>query len=118
LKVGDRFTLTSIIYPCTLELTVAGIYAGTADDRNMLFITNTSTKPAGRTARSALVGEGALHRRDAARDRSDQQAFENTSAEVRAETERAFALSFVSMMATSRCSSVGFALPSGWRCCS
>src|SRR6185369_16043729 len=37
IKVGDRITLTSIIYPCTLELTVAGIYAGTADDRNMLF---------------------------------------------------------------------------------
>src|SRR4051812_4805625 len=35
LKVGDRVTLVSTIYPATLEFRIAGIYSGTIDDRNL-----------------------------------------------------------------------------------
>ena len=37
IKVGDRMQFTGQIYPCDLELKVAGIYSGTADDRNVMF---------------------------------------------------------------------------------
>jgi len=37
LKIGDRIALPSTVYPCTLEFKIVGIYAGTPDDRNMLF---------------------------------------------------------------------------------
>ena len=36
-KLGDHFTLDSTIYPGALEFKVAGIFAGTADDRMMMF---------------------------------------------------------------------------------
>ena len=37
LKVGSAITLDSTIYPGSLTFHIAGIYAGTPDDRNMLF---------------------------------------------------------------------------------
>ena len=37
LKPGDRFALESTVYPGSLTFSVAGIYSGTPDDRNMLF---------------------------------------------------------------------------------
>src|SRR6266404_7839768 len=37
LKVGDTVPLTSIIYPCSIQLKIAGIYKGSIDDRNLLF---------------------------------------------------------------------------------
>src|SRR5215471_16991498 len=37
LKVGDRLSLESREYHCTLTFSVAGIYAGTPDDRNLFF---------------------------------------------------------------------------------
>ena len=99
LKVGDRFTLSSIIYPCTLELTVAGIYAGTADDRNMLFHHKYLDEAGGADGQ---VGTWWVKVRSIDEMQrvtvAINKAFENTSSEVRAETERAFALSFVSMM--------------------
>ena len=117
IKVGDRITLTSIIYPCTLELTVAGIYAGTADDRNMLFHHKYLDEAGGADGQ---VGTGWVKVRsiDEMQRVTDaiNKAFENTSAEVRAETERAFQLSFVSMMGDMTvfigwiCVAVGLAL--------
>lgn len=98
LKVGDRVTLTSIMFPCTLELKVAGFYEGTIDDRNMLFhhhyLDEVWDMPGWvgmwwvkvRSAHDMPRVVAAINR-----------AFENTSAEVRAETERTFQLSFVSM---------------------
>jgi len=99
LKVGDRFTLTSIIYPCTLELTVAGIYAGTADDRNMLFHHKYLDEAGGADGQVGTwwVKVRSIGEMQRVTD-AINKAFENTSSEVRAETERAFALSFVSMM--------------------
>jgi putative ABC transport system permease protein len=98
LKIGDHFTLTSIIYPCTLELKVAGIYSGTIDDRNMLFHHKYLDEACGADGEVSTWWVKV-------RSPEDMQpvlaainkAFANTSAEVRAETERAFQLSFISM---------------------
>jgi putative ABC transport system permease protein len=99
LKVGDRITLTSIIFPTTLELKIAGIYSGTIDDRNMLFHHKYLDEAGGN---NGWVGTWWVK----VRSPEDMQpvidainrTFANTSAEVRAETERAFQLSFVSML--------------------
>jgi putative ABC transport system permease protein len=98
LKRGDRVTLTSTIYPCTLELKIAGIYSGTIDDRNMLFHHKYLDEAGGS---DGWVGMWWVK----ARSIDDMQpvtaainkAFANSSSEVRAETERAFQLSFIAM---------------------
>ena len=99
LKVGDRFTLKSIYYACTLEMTVAGIYAGTTDDRTMLFHHKYLDEAGGIDGQ---VGTWWVKVRSVDEmqpvTEAINKAFANTSAEVRAETERAFALSFISMM--------------------
>lgn len=117
LKIGDRFTLTSIIYPCTLEMTVAGIYSGTTDDRNMLFHHKYLDEAAGIDGQVGCwwVKVRSIDEMQRVTD-AINKAFENTSAEVRAETERAFALGFVSMMGNITlfiswiCLAVGLAL--------
>jgi putative ABC transport system permease protein len=82
-----------------LELKVAGIYSGTIDDRNMLFHQNyldeTGDNP-------GMVGTWWVKVRSA-EDMPQvianiNKAFENTSAEVDAQTERQFQLAFVSML--------------------
>ena len=117
IQVGDRITLTSMIYPCTLELTVAGIYAGTADDRNMLFHHKYLDEAGGADGQVGTwwVKVRSIDQMQRVTD-AINKAFENTSAEVRAETERAFQLSFVSMMGDMTvfigwiCVAVGLAL--------
>jgi putative ABC transport system permease protein len=98
LKRGDRLALDSTIYPCSIELLIAGIYSGTIDDRNVLFHHKYLEEAAGtegwvgmwwvkaRSPADMVPVTGAINR-----------AFANTAAEVRAETERAFQSSFVSM---------------------
>lgn len=117
LKIGDRVPVTSTFYPCTLEFKIAGIFQGTIDDRNMLFHHKYFDESCGVSgwvnmwwvkARSI---EEMPHVIDAI-----NRAFANSSAEVRAETERTFQLSFVSMwgnirtLVTSICSVVVFSL--------
>ena len=98
LKVGDRITLTSIIFPCTLELKIAGIYSGTMDDRNLLFHHKYLDEAGGADGQ---VGTWWLKVRSIEEMQkvtaAIDKAFANTSAEVRAETERAFQLGFISM---------------------
>ena len=99
LKVGDRITLDSTIYPCTLTFKIAGIYRGTIDDRNMLFHQSYLDEACGNTG---WVGMWWLKVRSI-EDMPNvtaaiNKAFANTSAEVRAESERAFQLSFISML--------------------
>lgn len=98
LKVGGRVTLVGTIYPVDLELKIAGIYEGTIDDTNMWFhhkYLDEAMDNWGQVgmwwlrAENAEVVPDLLHRINA--------AFANTAAEVRAETERAFQMSFVSM---------------------
>jgi putative ABC transport system permease protein len=99
LKVGDMVPLTSIIYPSSIELKIAGIYQGTIDDRNLLFHHKYLDEAGGA---NGMVGTWWVKVRSA--DDMPRvldainKAFANTSAEVRAETERAFQLSFISML--------------------
>jgi len=98
LKIGDRIALPSTVYPCTLEFKIVGIYAGTPDDRNMLFRQDYLEEGSGVTG---MVGMWWLKVKSAEDMpkviNAINKAFENTSAEVRAETERAFQLGFISM---------------------
>jgi putative ABC transport system permease protein len=98
LKVGDRIRLTGTFYPVDLDLRIAAVYAGTVDDRNCFFHHKLLDQLMGDwgmagtwyiLADSAQAVNGVI--------RSVDATFENTSAEVRAETERAFQLGFVSM---------------------
>ncbi|MFN3408442.1 MAG: ABC transporter permease [Limisphaerales bacterium] len=100
LKVGDRMQFTGQIYPCDLEFRIAGIYEGTADDRNLMFHHSYLDESLGNPGtvgtwwvRAASIEEAPLV---TARINA---AFANSSAEVRAESERAFVLGFVSMWA-------------------
>lgn len=100
LKVGDRMQFTGQIYPCDLEFKIVGIYSGTADDRNLLFhhkYLDESLDNLG-TVGTWWVKAASMAEVQGVTD-SINRAFANTSAEVRAETERAFQLGFVSMWA-------------------
>jgi putative ABC transport system permease protein len=117
IKIGDRFVLTGQIYPVDLELKVVGIYAGTTDDRNVFFQQSYLDEALGNPGTVGMWWAKA-HSAEAVPAVIDRinAAFANTSAEVLAETERAFQMSFVSMWAnikiliSSICSVVVFAL--------
>ena len=117
LKVGDKMTLESTIYPVTMDFRIVGIYAGTPDDRNMLFRQDYLDEASGT---KGLVGMWWLKVKSA-EDMPKvisaiNNAFANTSAEVRAESERTFQLSFISMWGNIKllvmliCSAVIFTL--------
>jgi len=100
LKIGDRVQFMSTIFGCPLEMKIAGIYAGTLDDRNVLFHQEYLDESC--EVMTGQVGMWWVKVRSIEEMPSVieaiNQAFASTSAEVRAETERAFQLSFVSMM--------------------
>ena len=113
LHVGQKITLIGTIYPCDLELKIAGIYSGTLDDRNCFFHHAYFDEAMGNwgsvgtwwvRVASPEVAPQVIHDINA--------AFANTANEVRAETEREFQMSFVSMwgnikiLITSICSAV------------
>jgi putative ABC transport system permease protein len=103
LKPGDRFTLDSTVYPGALTFIVAGIYTGTPDDRNMLFRQDYLDDSIGSPG---YVGMWWLKVRSPEEMprvlETVNQTFANTAAEVRAESERAFQLSFLSMLGNIR----------------
>jgi len=98
-KLGDHFTLDSTIYPGALEFKVAGIFAGTADDRMMMFHQEYLDESIGTPG---LVGMWWLKVKTAEDMprviKAINETFANTAAEVRAESERNFQLSFISML--------------------
>ena len=98
-KLGDHFTLDSTIYPGALEFKVAGIFAGTADDRMMMFHQEYLDESIGTPG---LVGMWWLKVKTAEDMprviKTINETFANTAAEVRAESERNFQLSFISML--------------------
>jgi len=117
LKVGDRVTLLGSIYPADLELRIAGIYEGTIDDTNMWFHHAYLDEAMGNWGRVGMWWLRAENAESVPRLLNRiNSAFANTSAEVRAETERAFQMSFVSMwgnisiLINSICSVVVFTL--------
>ena len=99
LKVGDKITLDSSIYPVALDFKIVGIYAGTADDRNMLFRHDYLDESSGVKGQVGMWWLKVKSAEDMPRVLATiNKTFENTSAEVRAETERAFQLGFISML--------------------
>lgn len=117
LKIGDRMPFTSTLYPCDIQLIIAGIYSGTIDDRNVLFHHKYLEEASGTEGQTGLWWVKAASIADMGPVTSAiNRAFANSSAEVRAETERAFQLSFVSMLGniklfiTAICSVVVFTL--------
>ena len=103
LKIGDKITLESTIYPCTLDFQIVGIYSGTADDRNMLFHHSYLDEACDNAGWVGMWWLRVATPDDMPRVISAiNKAFENTSAEVRAESERAFQLSFISMLGNVR----------------
>ena len=98
LKVGDRMPLMGTFYQCDLDLRIVAAYQGSTDDRNVFFHHRLLDEALGDPG---TVGTWWLRIRDAASaadvTRRINDAFANTSAEVRAETERAFQMGFVSM---------------------
>ncbi len=98
LKVGDQMRFRGTFYPCDLDLRIEAIYEGTVDDRNIFFhhkLLDELTGDPGTVGTWYLRAESAE-----VADRVIQQVndtFANTSAEVRAESERAFQMGFVSM---------------------
>lgn len=97
-KVGEKLRFTGTFYPVDLELRIAAVYEGTVDDRNCFFhhkLLDELMSDWGQTGCWYILADSA----DAVNDVISRvnSAFENTSAEVRAETERAFQLGFVSM---------------------
>ncbi len=99
LKVGDQLTLDSTVYPGSLSFHIAGIYSGTPDDRNMLFRQDYLDESIGEPG---YVGMWWLKVKSAddmvSVIKAINAAFQNTSAEVRAESERNFQLGFISML--------------------
>lgn len=98
LKVGAPMKFRGTIYPCDLDLRVAAVFEGTVDDRGVFFHHKLLDELLGDPgtvgtwylrAESAEVADDVIQRVNA--------AFANTAAEVRAESERAFQMGFVSM---------------------
>ncbi|MGN6642270.1 MAG: ABC transporter permease, partial [Verrucomicrobiota bacterium] len=103
LKVGDKITLDSSIYPCTLTFKVVGIYSGTPDDRNMLFHQEYLDDSCDTPGWVGMWWLRVASPEDMPRViNAINKKFENTSAEVRAESERAFQLGFISMLGNVR----------------
>jgi len=99
LNVGDRITLDSTIYPGSLAFEIAGIYSGTPDDRNMLFRQDYLDESIGTPGYVGMWWLKVKSADDMAPViKAINAAFENTSAEVRAESERNFQLGFISML--------------------
>lgn len=97
-KVGQRLPLKGTFYTFDLDLRIAGIYSGTVDERTVFFhhkLLDELSNDWGMVGTWWVKAESleAVPNIVAAINK----AFENSSAEVRAETERAFQLGFVSM---------------------
>ena len=99
LKIGDRMRFTGTFFPVDLDLKIAAVFQGTVDDRGVFFHHKLLDELNGdpgtvgtwyMRVESAEVSNEVIARVNA--------AFENTAAEVRAETERAFQMGFVSML--------------------
>ena len=98
IQVGDKFTLVSTIFPGSLEFKVVGIYSGTPDDRNMFFRNDYLNDSIGYPGEVGMWWLKVKSAADMPRviDTINKD-FADTADEVRAESERAFQLGFISM---------------------
>jgi putative ABC transport system permease protein len=98
LKLGQKITLVGTIYPCDIELKIAGVYSGTLDDRNCWFHMKYLDEALANRGQVGTWWVRAESAEVAPRVIEEiTKAFANTANPVRAETERAFQMSFVSM---------------------
>lgn len=102
-KIGDKITLVGTIWDCSPELTIRAVYRKGVDETNLFFhhaYFDELMKDPG------VVGTFWIKAKDAAAMpgliRMIDDAFRNTDAETKTETERAFALEFVSMFGNVR----------------
>ena len=98
LKVGDRITLTSSLYSNPLEFKIAGIYSGSQDDKNLYFrqdYLDENSEVKGQVGMWWLKIDTPEFAANCIAEIN--KTFENSSTAVRAETERAFQLGFISM---------------------
>jgi putative ABC transport system permease protein len=101
LKLGDRITLVGDIFPVTLDLTVRGIYDCQSDDQDLFFNYEYLRESMAQRSRGQLDQVGmfvliADNAQSVPRITETVDAmFENSPAETKTETERAFALGFL-----------------------
>ena len=99
LKIGDRMRFRGTFYPVDLDLKIAAVFQGTVDDRGVFFHHKLLDELMGNPGTV-----GTWYMRVASAEISNEviakvnDAFAKTSAEVRAETERAFQMGFISML--------------------
>jgi putative ABC transport system permease protein len=99
LKIGDRMRFRGTFYPCDLDLRISAVFEGTVDDRGVFFHHRLLDELTG-----DLGTVGTWYLRVESADRVNaviaaiDAKFANTSAEVRAESERAFQMGFVGML--------------------
>lgn len=97
-KIGDKITLTGTFYPVDLELKISGIYSGSMDDRSLFFHQKYLDEALGNTGEVGTFWVRVASAEAAPQVIADiEKTFANSSNAVRAETERAFQMSFVSM---------------------
>jgi putative ABC transport system permease protein len=99
-KIGDRIKLTGDIWPCDLDLEVIGTYRGGIDETILFFNQKYLDEALGGT-RGVVGAWWVLVDRAESMPAVIQQinrTFQNTDAEVLAESERAFQMGFVSML--------------------
>jgi len=98
-KVGDRITLLGAMWPCNLELDIAGSFTGGVDEANLFFHHDYFDELLGDQgitgllwvrAESPEVVPGLIERIDT--------QFANSDAETITETERSFQVGFVSLL--------------------
>ena len=98
LKMGDRMVLESPLYPNAMEFKIAGIYSGSQDDRGLYFRQDYLEENSELKGQVGMWWLKVRSAEDMPRViETINKTFENTSAAVRAETERAFQLGFISM---------------------
>lgn len=98
-KVGDRITLLGAMWPCDLELEIAGAYSGGMDETPLYFHHEYLDELLGDQGITGLLWVRAESPAAAADllGRIDAE-FENSDAETLTETERAFQIGFVSLL--------------------
>jgi putative ABC transport system permease protein len=103
-KLGDRITLKGVIWPVDLELIIRGIYSGTPNQEAAVYFHRMFLEEA--MGRPGVVGSYWI--RCATVDdvpkviRAVDAQFQNTDAPTKSETEKAFNMSFISMLGNLR----------------
>ena len=101
-RVGERITLTGTIYPFDPELIIRGVYTAPSDEsqeRALFFHWEYLDEALGRPGQVGSLAVKAVSAETVPKlmDAIDR-TFHNTDAETKTETEKAFNLSFVSML--------------------